>query len=161
MGTCSFFRSIENSWKTLVKKNLCISEILYCRETYKEREKIFANISRYFSAVKKKQGKKYTMFYLLISGSMAIPRNQDIVPFFKLIRFMKTQSKKMKKKQCLILFFSFQRHFGSMENTLQVNLGENFENPQYRVDIFQLFTFYHLDSRTTFNSTFNVKVSMC
>lgn len=51
----------------------------------------------------------------------------------------------------------FKRHFGSMENTLQVNLGENFENPQYRVDIFQLFTFYHLDSRTTFNSTFNVK----
>lgn len=93
--------------ENLSKKNLYISEILYCRETYKEREKIFANISRYFSAVKKKQGKKYTMFYLLISGSMAIPRNQDIVPFFKLIRFMKTQSKKKDEKIVLDTFFHF------------------------------------------------------
>ncbi|XP_068244762.1 uncharacterized protein [Palaemon carinicauda] len=51
----------------------------------------------------------------------------------------------------------YRSHFGSFENDIQVNLGENFENPDHQVDIFQLFTLYNIDTRTTFNSTFNVK----
>ncbi|XP_069195444.1 LOW QUALITY PROTEIN: uncharacterized protein [Procambarus clarkii] len=49
------------------------------------------------------------------------------------------------------------RHFGSVENNLQINLGENFEDPQHRVDVYQAFTVYLADHRTTLNSTFSVK----
>ncbi|KAG7155845.1 Apolipophorins-like 6 [Homarus americanus] len=49
------------------------------------------------------------------------------------------------------------RHFGSVENDLQVNFGENYENLQHRVDLYQALTVYMGDLRTTLNSTVSVK----
>lgn len=161
MGTCFFFQKYWKFMENLSEKNLYISEILYCKETYKEREKIFANISRYFSAVKKTREKNTQCFIYWFQVPWQFLGTRILSLFSNSYVSWKLKVKKKRRKNSAWYFFSFQRHFGSMENTLQVNLGENFENPQYRVDIFQLFTFYHLDSRTTFNSTFNVKVSMC
>ncbi|XP_071518164.1 uncharacterized protein [Panulirus ornatus] len=49
------------------------------------------------------------------------------------------------------------RYYGSVENDLQVNLGENFENPDHRVDIFHAYTINLDELRTTLNSTLSVK----
>lgn len=50
-------------------------------------------------------------------------------------------------------------HFGTRENSIQLNFGENFEDMNYRVDIYEAFTYHTTETSTTFNFTTSVKVT--
>ncbi|KAK8390621.1 hypothetical protein O3P69_010366 [Scylla paramamosain] len=48
-------------------------------------------------------------------------------------------------------------HFGTRENSLQLNFGENFEDINHRVDIYEAFTYHNTETATIFNFTTSIK----
>lgn len=53
-----------------------------------------------------------------------------------------------------------QVHYGTRENSIQLNFGENFEDANYRVDFYEAFTFHQTETASTFNFTTSIKVSV-
>lgn len=60
----------------------------------------------------------------------------------------------------LLYIVFFQVHFGTRENSLQINFGENFDDINHRVDIYEAFTYLNTETATTFNFTTSIKVSV-